>query len=213
MVLYFSIAFGLFCLALAVLVGIIDKRYEKPLVLCLTLLAYGFSFIRWETGTDWPSYIQMYQSLTSLQAATEQVWWGPGYAYLAVLANSLGADFTVFLFFIATLLFSIKYFLLTRTSSAPLVAVFVLFCTSFYDIYFVRQNLAVIFFWAFAYYFFRKNYALAVGAAVLATIFHYSALAPIAIVVALTHLDWKKITVGGSGGRGLSLSAVLPHNH
>src|SRR5215469_13997103 len=122
MVLYESIAAVLFCLAFLRLTGTIDARHEKPLVLCLTVVAFAAATVRWETGTDWPSYISTFQTLTSIEAARQQSWWGPGYAYTAVLVNSWRGGYTVFLACIGAILFAMKYHLLTRTCSAPLVA-------------------------------------------------------------------------------------------
>jgi len=196
MTLYIVIGTVLFLFAAARLSGVIDRKHEAPLVLYLSLLGYAISFLRWDTGTDWPMYASMYQALTSMKAVKEQSWWGPGYAYLAVLLNSWRAGYSIFLFCIATLLFGVKYQMLMKSCAAPLVAIFVLFCTSFYDIYFVRQDVAVILYWAFAYYLFKRRYLFALLAAFLSVMFHYSAVAPIAITVALTQLQGKKLIVG-----------------
>src|SRR5215472_1597459 len=156
MVLYESIAAVLFCLAFLRLTGTIDARHEKPLVLCLTVLAFAAATVRWETGTDWDAYLSTFQSLTTVDAARGQSWWGPGYAYIAVLVNSWHGGYTVFLACIAAILFGMKYHLLVRTCTAPLVAVFVLFCANFYDIFFVRESVGVVFFWGFTYYYYRR---------------------------------------------------------
>lgn len=193
MALYIFIGVVLFLLVTARLTGLIDKQHERPLVLYLTICGYAISFLRWETGTDWPMYIATFRGMTSIQSVKDQSWWGPGYAYPAVLLNSWRAGYTVFLFFIATLLFGVKYRILIRTCTAPLVAVFVLYCTCFYDIYFVRQDVAVILYWAFAYYLFCRRYPAAFLAAFLAVMFHYSAVAPIGITLALTQLRGKKL--------------------
>jgi hypothetical protein len=198
MTLYLVIGVALFCLAFARLTGGIDRRYETAIALYVTLLAYVFSFIRWETGTDWPMYFESYGEMTSFAAAqVHSSWWGPGYSYLALLLNSLGVSYTVFLFCIATLLFSIKFHLLRVSCAAPLVALFVLFCVSFYDIFFVRQAVAVTFFWAFVYYYHHRRYTLAFSAALLAAAFHYSAALPIGLVMLLSHLKWQRVALLG----------------
>jgi hypothetical protein len=198
MTFYLAIAGLLFLLAFARLCGAVDARYERALVLWLTLPALALSCLRWETGTDWTSYIEFFRSITTLADANAQNWWGPGYAYLAVLVNSVGASYTVFLLVIALLLFGAKLLFITRACAAPLVAVFVLFCGNFYDIYFVRQDVAVIFFFGFVYYYFHRRYMAASCAAVLALAFHYSAVVPIALVILLVRFGWKKILVVGA---------------
>jgi len=191
--LYLVIAAALFCLAFARLTDAIDRRFEVALTAYLTVLAYVISFIRWETGTDWPMYIEMYGQITSFNAALTQSWWGPGYSLIAWLVNSVGGDYSVFLFCIATLLFALKFHLLRVTCKAPLVAVFVLFCTSFFDIFFVRQSVAGTLFWAFAWYFYQRRYVIALVAGLLAVAFHYSAAIPIAIVMMVGHFSWRRV--------------------
>lgn len=195
MTLYISIGLILFCLALARLTGIIHRRYEIPLALCITVLAWVVSFVRWRTGTDWDTYLAMYQQLTSIRDVQAQVWWGPGYAYLALVMNSLGAGYTALLFCVAVILFWGKFHVMKRTCAAPLVAIFVLYCLDFYDIFFVRESVAAVFLWVFAYYFYRRAYRAATAAALTSIAFHYSAALPIAIVVLLGRFGWKRVFV------------------
>lgn len=183
MTLYLCVALLLLLLAFMPLLGAGDLRYQWATASCLTLIAYAVSFLRWETGTDWPNYIAMFDALRDLQALHEQSWWGPGYSYTAVFVNACGGSYTVLLFCIATLLFSVKFHMLRQTCAAPLIAIYVLFCTSFYDIYFVRQSIAVIFFWAFAYYWFHRKTVYALCAAALTVAFHTSAVLPIALIL------------------------------
>jgi hypothetical protein len=197
MTLYLVIGVALFCLAFARLAGAIDRRFEVALTLYLTFLAYVISFIRWETGTDWPMYFQMYGQITSFSAAESQSWWGPGYSYIAALVNSLGGNYSVFLFCIATILFPVKFHLLRETCKSPLVAVFVLYCTAFFDIFFVRQSVAGTLFWAFAWYYYQRRYAVASVAALLAVAFHYSAAIPVGIVMMVGNFSWRRVVFLG----------------
>jgi len=195
MFLYLAIALVLFVLAFARAVGCIDRRYEPELALCLTLAAYVVSFLRWNTGTDWPNYISMFENLRHLDDASAQLWWGPAYSYAAVLVNSIGGSYTAFLALEATILFAVKYHILLKSCAAPLVAIFVLFCVNFYDIYFVRQHIATVFFWAFVYYYYNRRHLLAWSSALVAVAYHYSAAMPIAIVVLTANLEWKRIAL------------------
>jgi hypothetical protein len=195
MVLYLSIAFILFCLAFLRLVGAIDRRYENMIALCLTAIGFIFAAIRWETGTDWETYRTMYGNLTSIASARQQSWWGPGYAYIAVFLNQWRAGFTVFLTCVAAILFSAKYRALVRTSSAPLIVIFALFCVNFYDVFFVRENVAAIFFWLFAFSYYNKSFATAVLYGLVSVCFHSSAAIPIAVVLALGRPHWKMLAI------------------
>jgi hypothetical protein len=142
-------------------------------------------------------YFENFGSMTSFAAATAQSWWGPGYSYIAVLVNAAGGGYSVFLFCIATILFAVKFHMLRVSCVAPLVAVFVLFCTSFDDIFFVRQGVAGTLFWAFAYYYYHRRFAIALGAALLTVAFHTSAALPIALVLLVTNLKWQRVALLG----------------
>jgi len=193
MTLYLGIALVLFVLAFLRLIGVIGVRYEQGLALCLTIVAFLAAVLRWETGTDWDAYILAFRSMTSFEVAHAQSWWGPGYAYTAAVVNSWQGGYSVFLLCIGALLFGAKYWFLIRSCAAPLVAIFVLFCVNFYDIFFVRESVAIVFFWGFAYYYFHDSKWAALACAVLAVAFHYSALLPLGVAVFLGKFQWKKI--------------------
>lgn len=197
MILYLGVALVLFLLAASPLLGAGDARYQWVMAVCISLIAYAVSFLRWETGTDWDGYIAMFYGLNDFDSARQQSWWGPGYSYPAVLVNAWGGSYSVLLFCLATVLFSVKFHMLRQTCAAPLIAIYVLFCTSFYDIYFVRQSIAVIFFWAFAYYWFNRKPIYALCAAALALAFHTSAVLPIVLVLPVGRVKLKTALLCG----------------
>lgn len=196
MALYLSFAVALFALAFLRSAGSIDRRYENILVLCITVFAWAVSVLRWQTGTDWDIYFSMFENLRSLEAAGRQSWWGPGYAYLAVLVHAVGGGYTLFLMLVATLLFATKYTLLRATTTAPLVAVFILFCMNFFDIYFVRQNVSTIFVWLFAYAMYRRIWVTALLAGMVGILFHTSSVIALALVVVAGSVSWRTLWLG-----------------
>lgn len=196
MALYISLAVGLFALAFLRTIRCLEKGYEPAIVLCLTLLAWAASYLRWGTGTDWDAYLQMFLSLRSISDARMQQWWEPGYSYLSVFIHDAGGGYTAFLLTLATLLFSLKYWLLRRTMTAPLVGVFVLFCLNFYDVYFVRQSVAVIFVWAFAYFTYHHRWLMAVLMAIGAVLFHASAVIVLLLISVVPRVSWRQLILG-----------------
>lgn len=193
MMLYLSIGVALFALAFLRLLGVIEERHERALVLCLTILAFAFSWARWQTGTDWDKYIGHFEDMTSIAAANAQKWWGPAYSYIAVLVNSWGGDYSAFLFIIAAIQYTALYHWVTRSSAAPLVTVFILFCGNFYGIYFVREDVSAVFFLGFLYLYYRKQYVAACVAGAAAVAFHISAVIPIGLVFFIVRFRWAKI--------------------
>lgn len=200
MILYASVGICLFLLAFLRMLGPIEKRLERPLVLCITILAFAFSWMRWKTGTDWADYVAFFRLMTAVSVAHSQDWWGPAYAYIAVFVNSLGGGYTEFLCLLAAVQYAALYFFLTRSSAAPLVALFVLFCGNFYGIYFVREDIAVVFFLGFAYYYYQKSYLAAAVMGSAAIAFHISAVIPICLLIFIVRFSWKKFFIGVAGG-------------
>ena len=196
MIFYAAIGLVLFFLGFLRLLGVIDRSFERPLVLCITVLAFALSWMRWKTGTDWELYTAFFHTLTSISVARSQDWWGPAYAYTAVFVNSIGGGYSEFLFVIAAALYSSLYYFITRGSAAPLIAVFILFCTNFFSIYFVRQDVAVAFFLGFLYFYFQNRYVAAVAMAVAAIAAHISAVVPICLVIFVVNFTWKKFCIG-----------------
>lgn len=193
MLLFMSLAAGLFVLTALSVTGSLQERYQPAILIVVSILAFMLSFLRWETGTDWASYIAMFGNLTRFNDVTRQIWWGPAYASTAVLVNSVDkGNYTLFLFLIGGFLFSTKIYALLKTCMAPLVALFFLFCTNFYDIFFVRQDVAIVLVWVFSYFYFHRNYKVAAAAAVGAVLFHYSAALAIAVVALLGRPGIKK---------------------
>ncbi len=199
MILYASIGIALFVLAFLRLIGVVNRRFERPLMLCITILAFTVSWIRWKTGTDWATYVAFFHILNSVSAAHSQDWWGPAYAYLAVLVNSIGGGYTEFLFILAAVQYTALYYFLTRGSAAPLVALFILFCGNFYGIYFVRETVAVALFLGFVYYYYQNRYTAAIAAAAASIAFHISAVVPICLVIFVVRFSWKKVFIGLAG--------------
>lgn len=116
------------------------KLVLKSFVILFTL----FRGLRWNTGTDWESYLAVFEEAgwdTIFSLVHDVGFMEPGYVLLNVLVKSLGGNYTVFLlltnFF---LLFSYYRFSLWVSSRPIWTFVVLLFTVSFFP---VRQTLAV----------------------------------------------------------------------
>ena len=81
------------------------NKTSNKLFIVYLLLFYLLSFLRWERGTDWLSYFNLYEMPLSCKGAYELPFW-----LLNVLFGTiLHADYTIFLLFQATIMYMCLY--------------------------------------------------------------------------------------------------------
>jgi len=105
-----------------------------------------FRGLRWETGTDWYMYLQVFNHSTWCNIFSFERGYGlmePGYMMLNVLVKSLGGSYTAFLL-ITNLFVMLVYafFALTNSKTPIYVFVLIMFSTQFFP---VRIGIAVSF--------------------------------------------------------------------
>lgn len=120
-----------------------NRKFSLNIFFILILSLYILSFIRWETGTDWTSYYEMY---TWIKIPWKEMI-GSGMEFGFVFVNHLGKclfdSYTGVLFLFSTII----YFCLSRSYveliKYPITALFLTFCIStFAHMLYVRQNIA-----------------------------------------------------------------------
>lgn len=140
---FYFIIFGLlFLFALIEICGLKKRDVNKLYWFCLFVF-WILSFIRWEKGTDWGNY---YAFFTEIQ-------WSPNYsgAYewefekINYWVGSVTDNYSVLLFFIALLIYSIEGTAIKRMSVFPLVSILVFWALYYSNIFFVRQSIGIAF--------------------------------------------------------------------
>lgn len=139
---YFIIFGGLFLLALMEICGLKKQDVSKLYWFCLFVF-WILSFIRWEKGTDWDNY---YYFFTEIQ-------WSPNYSgtyewgfeKINYWVGSITDNYSVLLFFIALLLYSIEGIAIKRMSVFPLVSILIFWALNYSNIFFVRQSIGIAF--------------------------------------------------------------------
>jgi hypothetical protein len=147
----------------------VTKKFFYLLSFCLFVL----SFIRWETGTDWESYINFFNRSYEWGRDDDFEW---GYARINELVKIFFDNYTVFLFVLGAILFYFQSRSILLFSPYPTTSLLFLWCVIFGNVFFVRQSVAtVILFYSIRYIQARNLYKflLLVG---LATLFHLTSL-------------------------------------
>ncbi|WP_295538171.1 EpsG family protein [uncultured Pseudacidovorax sp.] len=204
---YMAAGVALYLAALCENFGLITRTFARLVAYYVVGATYVLSFLRWNTGTDWDTYVQMFDMLQSFADAADQNWWGPGYAYIAVLANKNNLGYTFFLWCVATILLFGKVLLLSR-AERPLIAVFVLFCLNFNDLFFVRQHVAAIFLALSIIYLFDKRYIITAIFVVAFIAFHATAL-PVFLIALAIHFRNSMSRAYFYGMSGVVVGLVL----
>lgn len=120
-----------------------DKKIIFFFSVTTCILFIFISTIRWERGTDWTSYYEIYQA-TSVEGICNSFYClgvEPGF-YLINWMFSSTVEYNYFLFLIAISIIPIKFIFFNKHSNYPLMAILLYFCFLLGDIFPVRQSLA-----------------------------------------------------------------------
>lgn len=172
MTIYYSIFFILALLSLLEILGL-KKSQEHTIFFIFSGLLFLLSFIRWECGTDWNSYVDFYEHMPPINGDSN-------FELFYFYANHLGRFFfnsyTGVLFICGLLVFLFQTKAIFQQSILPITSLFIIFGTSLGNIFFIRQTIStVILFYSIRYIQVGrfKSFLLCV---VIATLFHYSSI-------------------------------------
>lgn len=173
------IIFFCFFLCLAFLDIIkLDPRVRTILYIFFTALLIFVSTIRWDTGADWQSYLELFTD-------AEAYWKGKyvevnriefGYVWLNYIVNLLTPQYTYMLLVNALLAIGIKAYLIKKETNIMLIAFFFYYCYYIADIAAVRQFVALSFIVLSTYYIQKRSKIGFLIGILLAFSIHYSAV-------------------------------------
>lgn len=116
-------------------------KIHKVLFFVILLLFFLLSSLRWERGTDWMSYFQFYNSITSYNPKN---WYFEfGYSYLNYLVKLFFNSYTVLLAILAFLVYSLVGSTIYKYGVYPILSLAIWFATSIADIYLTRNTIAI----------------------------------------------------------------------
>lgn len=175
----------------AVLSSCIKRKESVAILLILMMICYVLSFIRWETGTDWDTYISIFRASNNLSDNYTNV------EYLFFLLNHIcrriSSSYSFALFIEATIIFLCTFSIL-KQQPYPLISFFLLFSGTMGNIMFVRQSIAVSIV-LFSYIFIlnkkKKGFIICI---LVATLVHTSSIMALPIYwIYYSNIKWKYV--------------------
>ncbi len=116
----------------------------KKIIFCfLVIVLIVLSAIRWNVGTDWVSYLDFYESVSSYVLNPELNMMERGFTYLNYGLSQLGLNYSGYLAVVALLTIGIKAKVFYEHRSTMMMCLFLYFCYYFADLFAVRQFLAI----------------------------------------------------------------------
>jgi len=151
----------------------LKSNQRKVIFLLISLFLFIFSFIRWETGTDWDSYIDFFYHLPTFGTETN---FEPLYVCLNHIGNYLFGSYTGVLLLCGIIIFSLQTITIDKLSVLPITSLFVLWGSSLGNVFFIRQTIAsAILFFSLIFIIKKKFIPFAISV-ILAIYFHYSSI-------------------------------------
>jgi hypothetical protein len=176
------------------------KKYQLLMAGSTVSILIIFTGVRWETGTDWPAYFKLFDTLEFNWAFLLNVYnFDLGYVLFNALIKLFTNSYTVFLLIDSFTALGLIFLFLKKFSPNPNLSLFV-----FYNAFFVSQfmgsnrrmiALALILF--ALYFIFIKKRGKYTFTYIIAGLFHSSAfLTVIAYFIPLKRYSSKQLTIG-----------------
>ncbi len=116
-------------------------RIHKILFYLILLVFFLLSSLRWERGTDWMSYYEFYNSISSYSPKS---WYFEfGYSYLNYLVKVLFNSYSVLLGILAFLVYSLVGTTIYKYGVYPILSLAIWFAISIADIFLTRNTIAI----------------------------------------------------------------------
>lgn len=125
----------LLLLAFQELFGFLKRRLLWFFV--ASFILWIFSFIRWDVGTDWTSYYNIFEDCDYIE------WYEWGFLMLNRLVKHTVNNYSVLLAILGGILFYFQTKAIKSLSVLPLVTLFILWGTNLGNVFFVRQSVAM----------------------------------------------------------------------
>lgn len=119
----------------------LDRRITGYFYFLFCFSFFLFSFIRWETGTDWKNYYEYFLNVSNTLAENDP--FEMGFGLLARVVSGFSDNYTVFLFIAGFLLFVFQSVAIKKLSPYPIISLLFLWSIQFANILFVRQWIAI----------------------------------------------------------------------
>ncbi|ECG8815233.1 hypothetical protein FOE31_26225, partial [Salmonella enterica] len=190
---YFIILFFLSTLGLLSLANKEKNNFSFFACFIICFFFIVLSSIRWDRGTDWSAYYEIYQATNIIGVCLKIYCIGvePGFYFINWLFSSF-YSYSFFLFFLACVIIPLKTLFFFKKSEYPFIALLLYFSILVFDIFPVRQSLSSSLCLLF-YLIYKNHKKSSFLVALLALMVHYSA---IIFFIGLLVCSTKKIHKG-----------------
>lgn len=144
-----------------------------PFFFLFSLVLFILSFVRWETGTDWFTYENYFNSIDDWFIESE---FELGFSLVNEFVRIYFNNYTFLLFIIGLVVFILQTKSIYDYSFYPITSLFILWCMSFSNIYFVRQTLATLILFYSIRFIQRNKFYHFIFFVFLAMLFHRTSL-------------------------------------
>lgn len=144
-----------------------------PFFFVFSLVLFFLSFIRWETGTDWFTYENYFNSVNDWFIESE---FELGFSLLNEFVKIYFDSYTFLLFLLGLVVFVLQTKSIYDYSFYPITSLFVLWSMSFSNIYFVRQTVATLLLFYSIRFIQRNKFYHFIFFVFLAMLFHRTSL-------------------------------------
>jgi hypothetical protein len=149
------------------------KKLKKLFLLLMSLL-FSLSFLRWERGTDWESYLSNFNRVENWDTYNR-------FEYLYSNLNKfvkliIHGDYTVFLFACAIIIYVTNYKTILKYAKYPITTLLIWYSFSFGGIFFTRQLIAISIVFYSINFIIKKEKIYFFLAVLIAMLFHRTAI-------------------------------------
>lgn len=155
-----------------------NKKFSSNAFAFFIFCFFILSFIRWETGTDWSAYHDVFESLNIPWETLTDHYHGfePGFMILYNTAKSVSDSYTMMLLIEAAILYICIHYSIRTLSFYPLLSLLIYYSMSFAGIFFVRQNIAMAILLCSLKYLYEKRLLPFIFIVIIASSIHRTAM-------------------------------------
>lgn len=104
------------------------------------LILFLLASLRWERGTDWESYISLFENVDNIFYLLA---FEPGFYYLNFIVASISDNYTIVLVIQALVIYTLHFYIIKKYSLLPFVSLMIWFGFYMGSIFFVRFHVAL----------------------------------------------------------------------
>ena len=185
----------------------ITEKYKVVLASVCFLFLVLHDGLRWETGSDWDSYLEQFNLIRTLDF--EEIPFEPGYTLLFGGVKLLADDYTVYLMLHALIFYSAFFYCIFKISDYPFLSLLIFYMITVPFLGMNRQFLAMAVYGIALVYLIDNRRWLFFLLMMLALLLHRTAILTIPILLLTYNIHKRYIIIGLIAAILISFSGIL----